>query len=76
MGVYIRGMDMPKVCITEDGWHGNCPMDRIWCMQRFAPEGRTTGECYAEMQENIPTWCPLVDAPEPAIRPEERKGGK
>lgn len=62
MGVYIKGMKKPIMCITEDGFMGGCPMDRIWCMQRFAPRDKNVGECYKEMTGTTPSWCPLVDA--------------
>lgn len=55
----IIDMPMPKVCITKDGYYGNCPMDRVWCIQGNAPSGITMGEAYAEMTENIPSWCPI-----------------
>ena len=59
----IKGMKMPKVCVTEDGWHGYCPMHRTWCSQRFAPSYYTNGMVYEEIMENIPEWCPLVEVP-------------
>lgn len=55
----IIDMPMPKVCITKDGYYGNCPMDRVWCVQRNAPSGTKMGNAYAEMTENIPSWCPI-----------------
>lgn len=57
----IKGMEMPKECITENEWHGNCPLDRLWCAQRFAPEDMTNGEIYAECEGKIPEWCPLIE---------------
>ena len=65
MGVYIKGMKKPIMCITEDGFMGGCPMDRIWCMQRFAPRDKNVGECYKEMTGTTPCWCPLVNIDEP-----------
>lgn len=63
MSVLIKDMDMPKVCITKDEWYGNCPMDRLWCAQRFAPKDMTMGEIRKAQLENIPEWCPLVTVP-------------
>ena len=55
----IVDMPMPKVCITKDGYYGNCPMDRVWCAQRNAPSGTIMRDVYAEMTDNIPSWCPI-----------------
>ena len=65
MGIYIKGMKMPKVCLTKDGYAGSCPMERIWCAQRYAPSGYTMGKMYADMIEKVPDWCPLVELPAP-----------
>jgi hypothetical protein len=62
--IIIKGMEMPPVCITEDGWYGNCPMDRTWCAQRFGPSGAKAGELYRVMTGKRPDWCPLRPAPE------------
>lgn len=51
----IVDMPMPKVCITKDGYYGNCPMDRVWCAQRNAPSGTIMRDVYAEMTDNIPS---------------------
>lgn len=51
-------MKMPKVCLTEDDWAGNCPMDRLWCAQRFAPKDMTMGEIYKQQTGRVPDWCP------------------
>ena len=59
----IRGMEMPAVCI-DNGWYGNCPMDRSWCAQRFAPEGSTTEDVHKEQWNKLPSWCPLAPLPE------------
>lgn len=63
MSVLIKGMEMPTVCI-EGGWYGNCPMDRLWCAQRFAPEGYTMRQINADRQDKLPDWCPLRPLPE------------
>lgn len=63
MGVYIPSMEMPTVCIHGD-WFGNCPMDRTWCAQRFAPKGMTMGQIAKEQQDKLPDWCPLRPLPE------------
>ena len=63
MSVIVKGMEMPTVCI-EGGWYGNCPMDRLWCAQRFAPEGYTMGQINADRQDKLPEWCPLRPMPE------------
>lgn len=60
MSKLIVEMEMPKVCITKDGYYGNCPMDRLWCVQRNAPNGTKMRDAYAEMTDNIPSWCPIV----------------
>lgn len=59
MSVVIK-MDMPEVCLTKDGHHGKCLMDRMWCMQKNAPKGMTTDEAYAAMTDAIPSWCPII----------------
>lgn len=51
-------MEMPKECISEDGWQGYCPMERIWCAQRYAPKGYTTGQIFDDMCNGRPSWCP------------------
>ena len=55
-------LKMPKVCITKEGWHGYCPMDRIWCAQRYAPKDYVMGQIYADMDGKIPSWCPWKEA--------------
>lgn len=59
----IRGMEMPTVCI-DNGWYGNCPMDRSWCAQRFAPKDSTNGSTHKDQWNKLPSWCPLVPLPE------------
>lgn len=59
MSKLIIEMAKPEVCITKDGYYGNCPMDRVWCVQRNAPSGTKMGDAYAEMTDNIPSWCPI-----------------
>ena len=59
--VIIKGMEKPKECITKDGWYGNCPMDRTWCTQMFAPVDITNGQAYRDCEGKIPDWCPLVE---------------
>ena len=63
MSVIVMGLEMPTVCI-EGGWYGNCPMDRLWCAQRFAPEGYTMRQINADRQDKLPDWCPLRPLPE------------
>lgn len=63
MSVIVKGMEMPTVCIEGD-WYGNCPMDRLWCAQRFAPEGYTMRQIDADQQDKLPDWCPLRPLPE------------
>ena len=60
MSECVVKMKKPLVCITKDGYHGNCPMDRVWCIQRNAPKGITMGEAYAAMTDKVPSWCPVV----------------
>ena len=55
----IVEMEMPKVCMTKDGFYGDCPMDRLWCVQRNAPSGTKMIDAYAELKDNIPSWCPI-----------------
>ena len=59
----IRGMEMPTVCI-DNGWYGNCPMDRSWCAQRFAPKDSTNESAHKDQWNKLPSWCPLVPLPE------------
>ena len=59
MSVVVR-MEMPLVCITENGYYGYCPMDRVWCIQRNAPPGITMREAYEAMTDKIPFWCPII----------------
>lgn len=59
MSVVVR-MEMPHVCITDNGYYGYCPMDRIWCIQRNAPPDITMREAYEAMTEKIPSWCPII----------------
>ena len=61
MSVMIEGMDKPDACISADGaYYGDCPMDRVWCAQRFAPENMTMGQATEERTGKLPDWCPLV----------------
>lgn len=53
-------MEMPTVCVDGD-WYGNCPLDRLWCAQRFAPKGYTLGKMIADQQDKLPKWCPLPE---------------
>lgn len=63
MSVVVIGMEMPRVCI--DGHHlGNCPIDRLWCSQRFAPKERDGWEIYKDRKDKLPDWCPLRPLPE------------
>ena len=59
----IRRMEMPKVCI-DNGWYGNCPMDRSWCAQRFAPKDSTNESAHKDQWNKLPSWCPLLPLPE------------
>lgn len=59
MSVVVR-MEMPRVCITENGFYGYCPMDRVWCIQRNAPPDITMREAYEAMTDKIPLWCPII----------------
>lgn len=62
-------MEMPTVCVDGD-WYGNCPLDRLWCAQRFAPKGYTMAKIVADQQDKLPNWCPLkrFTPPEPKVR--------
>ena len=64
MGVYIPNMEMPQVCVTDDGWYGNCPMDRVWCAMRFKPEYEEGQWLIDEITGKLPAWCPLRPLPE------------
>ena len=66
MSECVVRMEMPKVCITSNGFLGYCPMDRLWCIQRNAPKEIKMKEAYDEMTDNIPEWCPIL-----AVLPEE-----
>ena len=59
----IRGMEIPTVCI-DNGWYGNCPMDRSWCARRFAPKDSTNESVHKEQWNKLPSWCPLAPLPE------------
>lgn len=63
MSVIVMGMEMPEVCITEGGWYHSCPMDRVWCAQRFAPEGYTFVQIFEDQEGKLPDWCPLRPLP-------------
>ena len=62
MSECVVRMEMPRVCITENGYHGYCPMDRVWCIQRNAPPDITMCEAYEAMTDKIPSWCPIICA--------------
>ena len=60
MSECVVRMEMPLVCITENGYYGYCPMDRVWCIQRNAPPDITMREAYEAMTDKIPSWCPII----------------
>lgn len=60
MSECVVRMEMPRVCITENGYYGYCPMDRVWCIERNAPPDITMREAYEAMTEKIPSWCPII----------------
>ena len=60
MSECVVRMEMPLVCITENGHYGYCPMDRVWCIQRNAPPDITMREAYEAMTDKIPSWCPII----------------
>ena len=60
MSECVVRMEMPRVCITENGYYGYCPMDRVWCIQRNAPPDITMREAYEAMTDKIPFWCPII----------------
>ncbi len=60
MSECVVRMEMPRVCITENGYYGYCPMDKVWCIQRNAPPDITMGEAYKAMTNKIPSWCPII----------------
>ena len=63
MSVVVIGMEMLRACI--DGlYYGNCPMDRLWCAQRFAPEGRSQADIFRDRKDKVPDWCPLRPLPD------------
>ena len=57
-------MEMPEVCVTEDGYSGSCPMDRLWCAQRYAPEDYTQGQIDNDQIGKLPSWCPWKEVGE------------
>lgn len=63
MSVIVKGMEMPQVCVTDDGWYGNCPMDRVWCAMRFKPEYEEGQRIIDEITGKLPVWCPLRPLP-------------
>lgn len=60
MSEVVVRMEMPRVCITENGYYGYCPMDRVWCIQGNAPPDITMREAYEAMTDKIPSWCPII----------------
>lgn len=64
MSVIVMGMDMPTVCVTDDGWYGNCPIDRVWCAMRFKPEYEEGQRIIDEITGKRPDWCPIRPLPE------------
>lgn len=60
MSECVVRMEMPHVCITDNGYYGYCPMDRVWCIQRNAPPDITMREAYEAMTDKIPSWCPII----------------
>lgn len=61
--VIIKGMKMPEQCIVNDNYCGTCPLDRTWCMQRYAPDGYTMMQAFQDRNGKLPDWCPLRPAP-------------
>ena len=69
MGVYVKGMKMPKNCIE-------CPFSdhEAWCLIPGDPKMR-----YYCPKEEISEYCPLVEVPEPhgdltSVQPERKTG--
>ena len=60
MSECVVRMEMPHVCITDNGYYGYCPMDRVWCIKRNAPPNITMREAYESMTDKIPSWCPIL----------------
>ncbi len=60
MSECVVRMEKPHVCITDNGYYGYCPMDRVWCIQRNAPPDITMREAYEAMTDKIPSWCPII----------------
>lgn len=63
MSVVVLNMEMPRACI-DGHYYGNCPMDRLWCAQRFAPEGRSQKDIFRDREDKVPDWCPIRHLPE------------
>ena len=61
MGVYIKGMRIPENCIK-------CPMQfggMCYVMPAEVDESRVAPTVEAPQKQGKPTWCPLVEVPEP-----------
>lgn len=56
MGLYIKGMEMPKSCCF-------CPLtnDGFYLCKANDPYKRLEDDC----EETRPDWCPLTEVPEP-----------
>jgi hypothetical protein len=63
MSVVVLNMEMPRACI-DGHYYGNCPMDRVWCAQRFAPEGRSQADIFRDRKDKVPDWCPIRPLPD------------
>ena len=60
MSECVVRMEIPHVCITENGFYGYCPMDRVLCAERNSPPDMTIREAYEAMTDKIPSWCPII----------------
>ena len=57
-------LEKPKVCVTKNGSHRSCPMNRLWCAQRFAPKDYTLGQIDKDQIGKVPDWCPWKEVQE------------
>lgn len=65
MSVVVKHMQMPSECLKADeSINRNCPMDRVWCADKFAPYDMTYLQRLEEQTQKLPSWCPLRPLPE------------
>jgi len=62
MGIYVKGMEMPKECLECEMQIYYSFLGRTWCK----PASIILADNYKPIPfDGRPTWCPLVEVPEP-----------